>query len=246
MKDQAKQRPDWKNTNDYPPVRGTSLDRWAYEFLIRNPDFFREYSEAEKQQPDRENQRHPDGSLMGWSETPIGKVLVQYGVESPMLAEWMESKWDSPVKFENYPRSVDTVKVNNAGGVFSEIAVGKRFCITPFLQERLVLEFDLTAPINPQIKRAANILKGTQEARKRGRWIDASIMTQGKAITRLYPFYLRVLDAFDMQASPSEICSELSKSYKRGVGDDTLRNWKKEAERLRGGGYKDIVRKPAP
>ena len=37
--------PDWRDASRYPPVEGTSGTRWAWEFLRRNPEYQKAYSE---------------------------------------------------------------------------------------------------------------------------------------------------------------------------------------------------------
>jgi len=37
--------PDWRDASQYPPVEGTSGTRWAWEFLRRNPEYQKAYSE---------------------------------------------------------------------------------------------------------------------------------------------------------------------------------------------------------
>ena len=36
--------PDWTDPTCYPPVEGTSRTQWAWEFLIRNPEYQAAYS----------------------------------------------------------------------------------------------------------------------------------------------------------------------------------------------------------
>lgn len=228
--------PDWKKKDDYPPIRGTSPERWAYEFLRRNPEF-----DAKIEAANKEPVVMPDIGPIGWSQTPVGKVLVEYGVDYPMLQEWIGQRIsDSPLIFKKHPRHIPSYKVEKSGGLFTDHAIGKRFHVSPSLPELVALEFDLAQPINPQIARAKAILKASQGAYK-GRK-----RAGGKSMVNLYPFYLRVLDAYAAAVPTAKICEVLSVDYRRGVGDDTLRNWKLEAERLRDGGYLEIVKNPKP
>lgn len=228
---------NWKNPEDYPSVESTSLDRWAFEFLYRNQEFRGKLDsalQAAKVLPD-------DSQQVGWSESPVGKVLKEYGVTLPMLPSWMEAGIsDSPVIFTKHPVWVPSYTVEKAGGLFNAKAIGKRFRVSPSLPDRAALEFDLTQPINPQIERARAILKKSQET------YQGSKRVNGKAMVKLYPLYLRVLDADAAGASADEICNVLSLEHLQGVGEDTLRNWRKEARRLRDGGYMEIVKNPNP
>lgn len=227
---------DWKKASDYPPVKGTSLQLWAYKFLMRNPDFISKMEQARK-----EVVPISDSEPIGWSATPVGKVLREFGVDHPYLKEWMEEGLsDSPVKLHTHPKYVHGYLVDKAGAMFTDQAIGKRYKIALESLDKVVLEFDLTQPINPQIARAKAMLM-TSQARYGGKKRKT-----GKAMVKLYPFYLRVLDAYYDNASPFEICNVLSLDYEPGVGTDTLRNWRLEAERLRDGGYLDLVKNPNP
>jgi hypothetical protein len=226
---------DWKKSEDYPPVKGTSPERWAYEFLIRNQNFVEEFESAKKETI------NPGGRLIGWNETPVGKVLKRYGIDYPMLPGWLEKTGsDSPLIFEKHPRHVPSYKVEKSGGLFNEHAVGKRYHVSLEMPQRTVFEFDLTSPISPQIARAKKMLISNQKT------LSGEKRSSGKSIVRLYPWYLRVLDAYSAGIHAPKICEVLGGQYKQALGEDDIRNWKLAAERLRDGGYRDIVRNPKP
>ena len=139
--------------------------------------------------------------------------------------------YPQPSSLLRYPRLIPGYVVDTTGGIFPESAIGKSFCVTPEYPENLALEFDLTAPINPQIERAKKMLVAQQKRNNQGKLIVK------KAIVLLYPWYLRTLDALAAGAKHSEMIEIFSAQYQDAISDDTLRNWKKEAERLRDGGY---------
>lgn len=228
----AVMKPDWKKSDDYKFAVNTSLDRWAAEFLWRNSDF---QKEVESALDDPGMQPQP----IAWNEKPLGKVFVKWGAR-PMLPEWIKAGLsDSHMVFEKHPRYVPSYKVTIAGGLFTETALGKRYCVAPESQEKSVIEFDLSAPINPQIERAKKMLIAQQKQNNRGKVIIK------KAIVSLYPWYLRTLDALAAGIELSEMIEVFSEQYSEAIGDDTMRNWKKEAERLRDGGYRELVTAPA-
>ena len=226
---------DWKNAADYPPVKGTSLQRWTYEFLVRNKEFIAKMKVARNEPIDKVK-----GKLVGFSESPIGKVLKEFGVDYPMLPEWVASGLsDSPLKFLVHPFYVQGYRVEKAGDMFTDMAIGKRYKIILEQPDKVVLEFDLSQPLNPQLERAKKMLEVNQ------------IMIKGKKITatatvKMFPWYLRVLDAHSDGIHPAKICEILSKEYPDAVSDDTLKNWKKAGELMRDGGYRDLVKKPTP
>lgn len=229
-------KPDWKKADDYEFAANTSLDRWAAEFLLRNPMFQKEVGAA-LNEPDLP----PPASCkpIGWSEQPLGKVLKKWGVRTPMLPEWVEKGLsDSQFIFEKFPRYVSSYKVASSGGLFTDKAIGQSYCVALESHEKSVLEFDLTAPINPQIERAKKTLIAQQKQNNQSKQIVK------KAIVSLYPWYLRTLDAYADSAESAEIIELFSMEYRDAIGEDTLRNWKKEAERLRDGGYRELVTAP--
>lgn len=224
---------DWKNATDYPPVKGTSLQRWTYEFLRRNQGFMAEFKAAKS-----ESKLALNGEPVFWSETPAGKVLKKYGVKHLMLPEWMaEGMSDSPVIFTVHPIYVHGQRVEKAGAMFTNEAVGKYYKIILEQPDKQVLEFDLSQPLNPQLARAKQMLKVSQ------------IMIKGENIratasVTLFPWYLRVLDAYHDGIHPAKICEVLGLEGKEAMSDDTLKNWKKAGELMRDSGYRDLVKKP--
>lgn len=226
---------DWKNARDYPPVKGTSLDRWAFEFLRRNQEFVVKFMAAKSEPKPASN-----GELIGWSQTPTGKVLKEYGVRRPMLQEWVGAGMsDSPFIFPTHPISVRSCRVETAGAMFTDEAVGKYFNIALEEPDKVVLEFDLSQPLNPQLARAKKMLVANQI-------MHIGKKKTAKATVKMYTWYLRVLDAYSAGIHPAKICEILSQEYTDAVSDDTLKNWKKAGEFMRDGGYLDLVKKPTP
>jgi hypothetical protein len=214
----------WENPANYPDPKSTSADRWAVEFLWRNPKFRAELEAAATEQAEMKRA----GKLpLGWSEKPTGRVLKAWGVNHPILPEWGIS--DSPARMETYPHHAQYAEVN---GYDVRIAMAS--------PDRVMLEFNLCEPIRPQIKRAARILKSSQQGFKGPK------RTQGKNTTRLYPLYLRVLDMRAAKLSKARMLEILSAEMPDGVGDDDIRNWIKAAEELRDGGYRHIAPNASP
>jgi len=232
-------QPDWKKESDYRFPKNTSLDRWAAEFLWRNPKFQKEV-EAALNEPDLPPP--PAGCPpIGWNKKPLGKVLKKWGVSTPMLPQWVEQGLsDSQFIFEKFPRYVFSHKVTTAGGLFTDKAIGLRYCVALESSEKSVLEFDLTAPINPQIERAKKMLTAQQKQNNQGKQIVK------KAIAPLYPWYLRTLDALAAGVGRSQVVELFSAQCSEAISDDLLRKWEMEAKRLRNGGYRDLVTAPLP
>lgn len=231
--------PNWKNAADYPPVKGTSLNDWAWEFLRRNQEFVVKYKAAEAAEAAERESNPAAYDDVAWSQTPSGKVLKEYGVKYPPFLEWVaEGIIDSPI-FHTHPIHVHDCKVESAGAMFTNEDVGKHYKIILAQPDKAVLEFDLSQPLIPQLERAKQMLLAMQ------------LMITGenktaKAIVTLFPWYLRVLDAYLYRMHSAKICEVLSLEYPDAVSNDTLRNWKKTAELMRDGGYLDLVQKPTP
>lgn len=226
-------KPDWKKAADYIFPANTSLDRWAAEFLCRNEEFKKELKTAHEKY-------EPQNPLLGWSNTPKGKVLAKWGA-SPRLPEWVKSgASDSYMAFEKYPRYVPSYKVKTAGGLFTANAVGQYFLVAPESPEKSVFEFDLSAPIPPQVARAKAMLTAQQKQNSKGKAVVK------KAMVKLYPGYLRILDALTAKATKNEIAEVFGKEDSDGnFGVDKLDKQIKEAERLRDSGYRTLNAAPA-
>lgn len=216
--------PNWKDASDYPDEtqsRSISPDRWAWEFLRRNKKFKAELEEAKKTQA-LCLEAHADEAI-GWSSTPVGQVLRKWGVEHPNITAWIDARAvDSPIAFEKYPQFLQFGAIN---GVDVHIAKAD--------STKICLQFDLSAPIEPQLKRAKATLLSNQKARE-----NKLTRRRNNEQFERFPCYLRILDAIEGHAKNKEIADCLF------LADDTLAMAKKKAEALRDGGYKTIAEKP--
>lgn len=245
-------KPNWKNPADYNTPPDANLDFWAGQFLWRNRQFIEDIQSVIfgleavvtglKNSTNKETVQPRKLACMCTiaGERIMRAFFRKWGVDSMAGVKLIEGLLlDSGIEFEVYPRLIPGYVVDTTGGIFPESATGKSFCVTPEYPENLVLEFDLTAPINPQIERAKKMLVAQQKRNNRGKLIVK------KAIVSLYPWYLRTLDALAAGAKHSEMIEIFSAQYQDAISDDTMRNWQREAERLRDGGYLDLVTAPA-
>jgi len=217
---------NWKSPQDYPTekqAKEASLDLWAWAFLSRNQDFQKELEEAKSLESPKVNDQ---GLPVGWSQTPVGKVLKKWGVERPVLPEWIkEGLSDSPVKFQAHPVHAATVNLE-----------GLSYCVMPKSESRLVLEFDLAAPIQQQLVRAKQILKASKEQ------IKNDLPIENRKQVAMYPLYLRVLDAKAAKAGRAKMAEVFSQERPEGVTDKDISNWLKAAEELTKNGYKRLAK----
>lgn len=217
---------DWKNPGDYPSEKealGASLDLWAFCFLRRNKKFLNEFMEAKKLP-------HPKvddtGQPVGWNQSPTGKVLKNWGVEWPCLPEWIENGLsDSPVRFQKHPVYARSVKIE-----------GMRYKLMPESEFRVVLEFDLEAPLQAQLERAKKMLDASKNQ------IKEKLPADNRKQVAMYPLYLRVLDAMAAGATKAKIAEVFSLERPDGVTEKDIDNWKKAAEQLASEGYRQLAK----
>lgn len=217
---------DWKNPKDYPSeeeAEEASLDLWAWVFLRRNKDFQNELAEAKKLT--KPNKGDPEYTPY-WNETPVGKVLAKWGVEHPMLPEWRQAGIsDSPVRFQSHPVYAESVKIE-----------GRLYRLMPESKSRVVLEFDLAAPLAPQLTRARNMLKGSKEL------IRNDLPAENRKQVAMYPLYLRVLDAKAAKVTKAKMAEVFSEERPGGVTEKDISNWLKAADELTKGGYRRLAK----
>lgn len=217
---------DWKNPDHYPSEKESldaSLDLWAWSFLRRNQQFQTELAEAKKR-PNPKLDEH--GRPIGWNRTPVGIVLEKWGVKTPMLPEWIEAGIsDSPVRFQKHPIHATSVEIE-----------GRRYQLMPESKSRIVLEFDLAAPIQPQLTRAKEIIAAAKEQ------IKNDLPKENRKQVAMYPLYLRVLDAEAAKVSKAKMAEVFSQECPDGVTEKDISNWLKAAEELTTNGYKRLAK----
>jgi hypothetical protein len=190
-------KPDWRKPADYPDPADTSLHRWAWEFLQRNPEYVK---------------------------NPISR---EWGITMQLRPGGQGGEaffGDSPTRFDLAPRGLKETKTD-VGWIAS----------ASVRDDRLVLEFDLDAPIDPQLERARISLVHHQR-------IAFPALRRQRNQTEKFPLYLRVLDALAAGASRGEMLKEFQRHRADAVDDRTLRYWIKKSTALRDGGYRDLLK----
>lgn len=210
--------PNWENPAEYPDPASASLHRWAWEFLRRNPTFCEEHAAAR-------------GELVALKERPRFTsdrpdviVLQRWGIDFPLLKEWYDKGMlDAPVKFALAPRDLAHVKHN-----------GVRIVAAPERTDRRALEFDLGAPIEPQLERARAMLLASQKH-------EFPTLTRKRNRLDRFPIYLRLLDAIDAGATQRQMVEGLQ-SMDGALDERTIRRWIRVARGMRDAGYRDLLR----
>jgi hypothetical protein len=208
--------PDWRDSAHYPDPADTSLNRWAWEFLRRNPTFEQEATEARK----KHDEMKRAGLPVSWSNSPLRIVLRRWGISHPILPEWKIS--DAPYHFDVAPRMTRDAKVN---GEWIEYALQR--------DDRLLLEFDLDVPIDPQLERARTTLIANQRCK-------FPALTRRRNQAQKFPLYLRVLDAQAVSAKTRTMLDVFSKD-EQNVDDRMLGYWIRRATELRDSGYRKLL-----
>lgn len=208
--------PDWRREADYPPRAGTSMHRWAVEFLQRNSQFREAIKGIGALPGPRNDPLSPFGRR--WRE-----IADEFGIGYPMLTEW---GGDTPVKFKGAPYHLHS-------DVEFKGARGKWFVGEDYGWGAAIV-FDLRKPIAPQIRAAERMLKGTARA---GVKALAGAQRDRRAD---YQAMLRVLDARAEGAKIAEIASALFPKKISASAIDHVKKLHKKAERLRDGDYRHL------
>ena len=196
-------RPNWRNAGDYPDPAETSLHRWAWEFLRRNPQFVAELAEIRR------------------GDSPEGRALLKrWGIARVNLPDWPA---DSPVHFDAGPRPVRPVKI---AGAWIAAALDR--------QDRITLEFDLAAPIEPQLERARQTLAANQRH-------HFPTLRRLRNQAEKFPLYLRTLDALDAGATRREMLERFAHECPDGLDERGLAYWIRRARALRDSEYRALV-----
>lgn len=173
--------PDWTDPDQYPPVSGT---QWAWEFLRRNPEYRDAYSKL---------------THVAYINNPvIGKNILL--APDHEVTEEFSRLWNITERFHLmdglYPpdpaSSRDPRLSFRASYIrsyrYSEHHPEQTVRIPP---DKLLIEFDLSLPIEDQIGEAKKLLK------------QANATQRSKFRASNFPTYLRILDARSECVTPS-------------------------------------------
>ena len=106
----------------------------------------------------------------------------------------------------------------------------------PESESRVVLEFDLAAPLAPQLTRAKQILDASKKQ------IKETLPAENRKQVAMYPFYLRVLDAKAANITKAKMAEVFSQECSDGLTEKDISNWLKAAEDLTTNGYKRLAK----
>jgi len=212
---------DWKNEADYPPVEGTLLARWHWEFLRRNRAYQDDYDHY------RELKDNDDGVAERDS------LARRYGLQGIMLdyMDPLESLFQSPRKSGIRLVQWQTAWIGeDEKGVRIE---GKRedleYLDPKIRQHECCVVFNLRHDLDEQLS----------EASARVRKLDLRFQERRGRVED-YPLYLRLLDAEDEGVVMEDMIKFFMPDTEKVIAKKKLKNDMKEARRLRDIGYQYI------
>jgi hypothetical protein len=159
--------PDWRDASQYPPVEGTSGTRWAWEFLRRNPEYQKAYSELTHVV----FHGHPSDEAIMEETRRLFNICERFhlidGVRPPD------------------PRSNEDPRLSFRAAWMRSYHHNKKHPeqTFPVPEGKILIEFDLDLPLEIQFKHAKEILK------------RAGVPAKKKYQPEKFPSYLRILDA---------------------------------------------------
>ena len=208
---------NWEKSDEYPKRKSTSLVRFAWEFLRRNPDYQKDWAEylsvcrdvipeydphvqlsdddAAKLESDQAFTRYNPPRLDGENEV---SWLERVGSGSELsLPDWYAEKWGLVTfldPFFDYGKVPFAISFKNSPRV-CKVRVLNCPASEHAQKERLkqeTLKFDYTLPIQPQIEAAKKYLESAQK-----RLIKQGVVKacQIKVVREQWVDYLRLLDA---------------------------------------------------
>jgi Uncharacterized conserved protein (DUF2285) len=210
--------PDWTKQNEYPNRDKTKIDKWAWEFLRRWPDYRNFWTENVKPFIGTNGFIHRDAAGNFWPH--LDDLISRFGVDLP------SPPYDStPSNFvSSYIRYV-----TNDGRDFQRLQLK---------EDEIAIIIDLARPLKPQLERAHKSAAHEQKFRQ---------LNQKSVRIRVdhYVRYLRILDADESRARPRNI-AELLFPHLPGPPENSrmkaLHDNRSVARYLRDGGYLSLLR----
>lgn len=199
--------PDWRNADTYSYTDGIGYKAWAWEFLRRNADYRDDWSECQ-------------GDM-----AKAARRAAKFGLITALDPNAPACREDGVFLWWSKKLVADHVVALNRGWIAETLAAMplKIECLT----------FDVSKPVDQQLKAARALLRKLKRARKSG-----AMKADTKAHKKLWKDYLRALDARNAGEPLKEIaCVLFGHPAKVNKAADLIR----QAKRLRDGGYRKII-----
>lgn len=232
---------DWRDDSRYENSSYMSASEWAWEFLRRNGQYQESFDKYSPLAVGKMNQafyvldRDYDVDVI-----PIFKIAKKYGLAGDRVCSFPNPRYSTSCLFWSKLEGSEYSSLLNVlpTGKLPRIrhpSFDNGQPIVPKNEYDLVVRLDMRmtlADIQKQVSDLHSVFS------KEGGFVPPKIRKQ----SRLYPSYVRVLDAFADGADKKEVARVLFPQVENNYGDSfaadkTISNWKKEAERLRDGGF---------
>lgn len=198
MSNYGRRIPDWRDKDGYPKRFDDIYDKdWRWEFLRRNP----KYQQAwDRGIPDTDSTY--DGNVDDVMRIPAAEdsdICRTVFRLKRLVDPWGEQK------------------IGNAPGMMFNVATGAltinpRDKDDPLGDNIVTVNFNLNLPLNPQLEHAKRHLKFQQKEKKE------ELVTFKKQKDK-WPRHIRVIDAFDQGATPTEVYNQFAEEDADGNED---------------------------
>ncbi len=233
--------PNWKQLDDYAFTDSLTPEGWCWEFMRRNPEYRRDYADAQSDFSPIYNPPMLEGESLSAYLTRISKD----GVEPVRIRRmtFYANKWhmtpnlsdpygdDLPIFQLPYPLFADWEDI---GGLFhpdaNDNSDEQNLAIAPQVQEPRfpTLTFDLTLPLKAQVGQALALLKELK-------W-EGKIPKKSNLMLSKFVRYIRLLDALEMHTKTKDIVNGIEDYQNLGTtvaseyqAQDTVSDNKKAA-----------------
>ena len=233
-----REKPNWKDPDDYDSLKNLDSSQWAWEFLRRNPAYIKEWEMLTEGLTKEQRREAP------WS-------LLKAGLNIS-VSKWDGGRWGLYSEILNPDLTIEyrhrNIQFIPWGGSIARPIIssprthpGMRFFTGPNYQEGAVLfQFNFNLPITPQIEVVKReLLKLQKESREKG------IRTRNvfRPHRDEWPILLRILDAQAAGAKNKEIaCILFPDDFKsdENAAVKKVHDKRKQAERYVNGDYRLI------
>lgn len=226
------ERPNWRDAAAYPNPQTTTLETWANEFLLRNPDFQRDLkalydeliSRLEASKSEGSNQLEAIGmtadqlAFYGSLNAGVVSLAQQYGIHQALPFQVMQIS--TRTYDELYGRVYETLKslesvIQADAQNLLRVVINafpaphddpqREYWIQRKEPAQLGIRFHLEHPLKQQLAQARKLLRAEQKRLAAAGGIKVVRMRANRKKAKLYCTYLRLLDGESQGATVQEM-----------------------------------------
>ncbi len=246
--------PDWREPQDYAYTDALTAEQWAWEFLRRNAAYQADWRWfwATWQSLEARYGKPPERDFQRWKKDPDAYKQVdddsgecRVDQDKVLIECWMGAKWG----FYKFPLDPATQQPRIGEDLSwrepDESAQWVEDADSPYLDgqaRHVALGFDLDLPLRRQLELAKRFLQVRRaRLRRQGRLTLRVVSTQ----RHRWCFMLRLLDGLQAGEDLAVVYRVLRQQVEGLDADTSASEWRREAEDLVNGGYRDLLRIPA-